>query len=51
MSEENLNAENDNVQDEDHPPRVPLQPDIGLGLERSNNETRRNHGVDVASGL
>ncbi|KAI5719602.1 hypothetical protein M8J76_012387 [Diaphorina citri] len=53
MSEENLNgnnAEDDNIGDEPNPPRVPLQPDIGLGLERSNNETRRNHNIEPPSG-
>ncbi|KAL1451639.1 hypothetical protein WDU94_005997 [Cyamophila willieti] len=51
MSEENLNGNNaDDNEDQENPPRVPLQPDIGLGLERSSNESRRNHNVEPASG-
>lgn len=51
MSDENLNGNSDNdMQDQPHHPRVPLQPDIGLGLERSNNETRRNHNIEPNPG-
>lgn len=53
MSDENLNGnneDNDNIQDPAHQMRLPLQPDIGLGSERSNNESRRNHHIEPSPG-